>query len=330
MDEAFAEFQRLLKARRFADACALAEREQLRAPAGDAFWLTQQAFALNRAGDHARALDAARRALAAAPGNPWALLSAADALTGRRKDEEALQHYLEALSSAAGASGSAARAAARARRGALECLGRLKRWQQMLSLIGQWGLAAEESYPWKVKALAASGRSDEALETCRQWLEASPDNPRALWQLTELEVKRDGRKAVLERLERTLRIPSLPPVYREIYASLARRAGRPESALREYEKIEAGGAQSKIERKRVFILARTGRELEAIPLLEELLRADPRDVYLHSSYQAACKRIGQAERAASFYSELLAAHPDIKSLHGRIKRLRAAAEEKQS
>jgi len=192
--------------------------------------------------------------------------------------------------------------------------------------VGQWGLPPGESFPWRVKALAGSGRSDEALEACRAWLAASPENPQALWQLSELEVKRDGLEAVLERMERTLRIPSLPPVYHEIYASLARRAGRPESALQEYEKIATSGGQARIERKRAFILARSGREREAIPLLEELLRADPGDVYLHSSYAAASRRIGEAARALAFYEALLAAHPQMKGLHGRIRTLRRAAE----
>jgi len=319
MSEAFAEFQKLLKGRRFRDASALAEREQLRASPKDVFWLTQQAVALSRASDYSQALEAARRALSIDSASPWAIIATADALLGLQRTEEALAHYREVLPNP--------RLAARARRGALECFIRLKRWEEGLSLTGQWAMPAAEALPWKVKALAGSGRNDEALDACRTWLEASPDNPQALWELTELEVRRDGLEAVLERLGRTLKIPSLPPVYHEIYASLCRRAGKPESALREYEKIAASGAQAKIQRKQAFTLARSGREREAIPFLEELLRADPRDVYLHSSYQAACKRIGEVPRAVSFYEALLEANPDLKGLHGRIRSLRRALAE---
>ena len=32
---------------------------------------------------------------------------------------------------------------------------------------------------------------------------------------------------------------------------------------------------------------------KAVEIIEELLRVDPKDVYLHSSYGAACTRIGE-------------------------------------
>ena len=79
-------------------------------------------------------------------------------------------------------------------------------------------------------------------------------------------------------------------MYREIYASLCRKAGRPEEAVKAYETIGAQGEQSRIQKKKAFTLAKSGRELEALPLLEELLKNEPADKYLHSSYAAACRR----------------------------------------
>ena len=318
MSEAFGEFQQLLKQKQYRDAAGLAEKECQKSSSPDPFWLTQQAVALVRAGEPERALSAANQALAADPSNPYAVMVAADSLTGLDKVEDALAHYREALAFG--------KVAARARRGALECLSRLSRWEEELSLLAEWALPEEESAPWKVRALAGLGRREEAIAECRRWLERAPDHPPALWALTELEVDRDGLAPVIERMERALRIPSLPSVYREIYASLCRKDGRPEAALKEYEKLEAQGAGLRVQKRQAFLLAKSGRESEALPLLEELLRVEPADVYLHSSYEAACKRMGETERAINFYATLLGLHPEAKGLYGRIKTLRRKLE----
>jgi tetratricopeptide (TPR) repeat protein len=179
---------------------------------------------------------------------------------------------------------------------------------------------------FQAAALAGLGRAPEALAACHRRLELAPHHPPALWQLAELEVASEGLELVLERYRRMARIPSLPPVYREIHASLARRAGRTDEAIREYESIGASGGGSRVRRQQAFAMAKGGREAEAIPLIEELLRQDPRDVYLHSSYAAACKRIGELERALSFYNTLIGLHPEEKGLYGRVTRLRNALE----
>ena len=149
-----------------------------------------------------------------------------------------------------------------------------------------------------------------------------PDHPPALWELSELEVAADGLETVRARYERLARIPTLPPVYREIYASLCRRAGLPELALKEYQKIGDAGEGTRVQKKQAFLMAKTGREQEAIPLLEELLTLDPKDIYLHSSYGAACARVNQIERAIEFYIRLMGTHPEEKGLYGRINRLK--------
>jgi tetratricopeptide (TPR) repeat protein len=318
MSEAFGEFQQLLKQKRYRDAAGLAEKECQTGPSPDPFWLTQQAIALLRAGETERALSAANQALAVDPSNPYAVMVSADSLLGIGKTEDALARYREALPFG--------KATPRARKGALECLSRLSRWEEMISLLAEWALADEESAPWKVKALAGLGRREDAMAECRRWLERIPDHPPALWALSDLEVERDGLEPVIERMERALRIPSLPPVYREIFASLCRRAGRPDAALKEYEKLEAQGAGTRVQKRQAFLLAKSGRESEALPLLEELLRAEPADMYLHSSYEAACRRMGESERAINFYTTLLGQHPEAKALYGRIRSLRRKLE----
>jgi len=80
-------------------------------------------------------------------------------------------------------------------------------------------------------------------------------------------------------------------------------------------------------RKKAFALAKSGQELQAIPLLEELLRISPADTFLNSSYSAACNRSSNLERAWKFYHELLSLHPDDMRIFGRIKKIQKKLEE---
>jgi tetratricopeptide (TPR) repeat protein len=213
-------------------------------------------------------------------------------------------------------------------RGERECLAGLQRWELILERLAGWNLPEEQSLPWRVKALSALGRNEEALESCRRWLELRPHYSPALWEASELETRVSGLEAAVEKAGRLARIPSLPQVYREIYASLCRRAGKPEEAVKAYETIGAEGEQSRIQKKKAFTLAKSGREQEALTLLEELLKSEPADRYLHSSYAAACRRIGELERAINFYNRLLTVHPEERSLYGRIKGLQRKLEER--
>lgn len=317
MTDAYKQFSALMGSGRYGDAAELAGEELAKREGAGAFWLTRRASALNRASDYEQAFADARAALELEPANPYAVLCAADALRGLQRLQEALGHYREIAGHA--------RVGARGRAGTFECLAGLNRWQELLDSLA--AAPAEERYPWRVKALHALGKIEEATSECRQWLSTRPDHPPALWELSELEVAAEGVEAVRARYERLARIPTLPPVYREIYASLCRRAGLPELALKEYQKI-AGTGDTRAVKNQAFLLAKTGREVEAIPLLEELLSLDPKDIYLHSSYAAACARVNQIERAIEFYLRLMGTHPEEKGLYGRINRLKKKLEGK--
>lgn len=311
MTDAYRQFSALMGIGKYREAAELAGEELSKGESAGAFWLTRRASALNRASDYEQAFVDSRAALAIEPSNPYAVLCAADALRGLQRLQEALGHYREIAAHA--------KVGSRARTGIFESLAGLGRWQELLDSLA--AAPAEERHPWRVKALHAQGKTEEAMSECRQWLAARPDHPPALWELSELEVAADGLEATRARYERLARVPSLPTVYREIYASLCRRAGLPELALKEYEKI-GGAGEARVQKKQVFLLAKTGREQEAIPLLEELLTLDPKDVYLHSSYGAACARANQIERAVEFYLRLMGTHPEEKGLYGRISRLK--------
>jgi tetratricopeptide (TPR) repeat protein len=319
----YSEFERLLRQGEFLEAARYArgqaQAEGASDPESEAFWLTQEARALNRAGDHTAALEAGRRALVLAPDNPFGVAATADALLGLHRAEESLGHYEELLSNF--------RLRQQGRKGVLASLAVLKRWGEVLERLAAWNLAEEQSLPWRVKALGVLGRDEEALQGCRRWLELRPHHPAALWESAELEVRLNGLEATLVKAGRLARIPSLPQVYREIYASLCRRAGQPEEAVRAYETIGAEGEQGRIQKKKAFTLAKSGREREAIPLLEELLKREPADKYLHASYAAACRRVGELDRAINFNNNLLTLHPGERSLYGRIKGLKRKLEE---
>jgi tetratricopeptide (TPR) repeat protein len=321
MTGAYKEFQNLLRQGKLQEAVRLAEQEYLQGSERNVFWLTQKAVALNRSSDYKSAYDTAARALNLDSSSPYAVAAAGEALLEMGRFQDAKQHYEEILDHP--------RLSKRAHRGVLESLARMKEWKEMLRRLDEWRMPEDETLSWRVKALAALKQTGEALDACRKWLKLKPDHPSALWECTELEIEIDGLDSVVKRMGKLARIPSLPTVYREIYASLCRRAGKPDLAMKEYKKLGAAGADSRIQRKEVFIMAKTGRESEAIPMLEELLMRDPGDIYLHSSYGAACGRIGELERAINFYNSLLTRFPEEKTLYGRISRLRRKLEIKQ-
>jgi len=297
------------------DAVRLAERQVLaEGDQGRCFWLTQQSVALARAKLWDEALAAAESALTASPHNAYALLAAADALHGAGNATEALPRYEEAAG--------VERVRRRAWNGMLWCMAELRDWTGIVAFLQREPSAAEAGRRWRVKALAGLGREDEALRTCREWLRKSPDNPNGLWALVDLEIRREGLESVMARMGKVARIPSRPPIYREIYASLCRRAGQPEKAAGVYEKMAQGKPTARVERKRAFALAKSGREAEAIPIMEELLRQDAADVYVHSAYAAACRRAGMLERAEDLYVELLERYPEEKGLYGRLRNVR--------
>ena len=316
MSKAYDQYRELLSQRKFGEAARLAEQAHLEGNPRNPFWLTRQAAALTRAGEFGQALTVSEQALAIAPASPYAVLSMAQALSGLRRYEEAIE-YFEPIASDAND-----KAATAARNGMLACLVELRSWDRILEQIGIWQLPPDTVYRWRVKALEGQNRPGEAIDICHQWLKDNPDYPQALWELTELEIQRDGFDAVLTRMGRLAKIPSRPTVYKEIYASLCKRAGKPELALQQYEKMVHSISDPNIHRKKAFALAKSGREPEAIALMEELLKLNPKDYYVHTAYIPACRRVKQLDRAMEFYQKLLELHPSEKSIYGRLRNLK--------
>ena len=314
MSSEYNEYRTLLKKGRYTEAARFAELQYLEGNRNNPFWLTRQAAALTRAREYKKALHAAEKALSLKSSNPYSMLAAADALSGLKRTDEALRYYEEIIGDP--------KIRFSAQKGILSCLAAKKEWDKLLRRMGQWEMPKEFVFEWKVKAFAGQKRRDEAIEICGQWLAVQPDLPQALWALTEFEVQGDGLEPVLKKMGRLAKISSRPPVYKEIYASLCKKAGNPELALKQYEKLTRTGSDIWNQRQQAFALKKSGKLSEAIPMMEELLKMDPKDIYIHSSYVSACKKSEQVGRALKFYEGLVELNPEETTLYGRIRNIK--------
>ncbi len=315
----YEQFKSCLRSHDYSAAIEIADREVLKNPSQKVFWMNQQAIANINAGNTKVAIEILENALSIDPHNPWTLLFHSDVLFKSGNKSGALQGYEELVDND--------KLSARAQRGVLECLTHLGEWNRTLDCISQWNLPPEDTYRFRIQALSGLKCTDEAFALCNEWLQVSPDNKTALWLLVRLEISRDGMETVRLKYERLARIPSKPPVYGEIHAYLCKKSGKIDKAVNQYQKLQIKTQDPSIVRKKAFALARSGQELQAIPLLEELLRASPADTFLHSSYSAACARSSNLERAWRFYHELLSLNPDDMRLFGRIKKIQKKLEE---
>ena len=130
----YSQYKKMLTRGQFAEAARFAELAYLEGHRNNPFWLTRQAAALTRTGQYGQALAIANKALALQPENPFAVLAAAEALTGLRRHREALEHY-ESITI-----DGEHKVSTSARRGMLECLTELKSWDRILELIAIWDL----------------------------------------------------------------------------------------------------------------------------------------------------------------------------------------------
>lgn len=314
MSEEYSKYRSLCKEGRHLEAARFAQHRYLEGNQNHPFWLTRQAAALNRAHKYKPALDVAEQALSLDFSHPYSILAAADALRGLHRFEEALKYYEVLVQDP--------RLSISAQRGILSCLSELKQWDRIHHVLNQWEMPRHIKFQWEAKALAGQKRLHEAIEACRQWLAIQPDQPQGLWLLTDLEIERDGLEAVLKKMGKLAKISSRPPIYKEIYASLCRKAGKAELALKMYEKLTQRGSDINIQRKQAFALKKSGKITEAIPMMEELLKIDPKDIYIHSSYVSASKKTDQLERVLKFYEKLIERYPEEATLYGRIRKIK--------
>jgi tetratricopeptide (TPR) repeat protein len=197
--KAYDQYRKLFDRGSYLEAAHFAELEYLNGDQNNSFWLTRQAAALSRSGDHQQAFGKAKQALSIQPENPYAVLALADALSGLGKTKEALSYYEEIAADT--------KVSAYAHKSIFDCLTVLKDWDRILQLLDQWEMPPDKSFRWRVNALAGQNRLDEAIEICHRWLRKSPGNRQGLWTLTELEIQRDGMDSVLSRMGKLAKMP---------------------------------------------------------------------------------------------------------------------------
>lgn len=310
--ERYLEYKKLISNKEYLKALLLAEEEHLRVSDGKVFWLVQQANALIKLKRISEAVAIAESALNVAPQNAWTLLTLAEAYRVNGDFARALELYEEVYLSLGSEPA--------AKFGLLRCLVDKKDWERLLEKLSQIELDEKEVLEYQLKAY--SGLKDEAkvLLCVNRLLEICSEHRQALWEKTKIDIKREGMEGVLSKLARLVKIPSCALVYHELYAWVCKESGEMDKAISEYQRLVP--STSSALRQQAFALAKSGREQEAVPIMESLLSDNPSDVYVHSSYVAACTRISLQERAISFYSELLQKNPQQKNLYGCISRLR--------
>ena len=153
--------------KRFREAACFAEEQYFQNK--NIFWITQQAYAYIRAEKYERALECTKEVLTLELGNTYALLSAADALRGLKRFDEALWHYKEALGHV--------KSRNRALKGICECLLEMKEWQKLLDFLTRQCGTEDMFVLYRIKALKATGKTEQAIQLCRDTLSHLPHNP---------------------------------------------------------------------------------------------------------------------------------------------------------
>lgn len=309
--EPYKEFQHLLKNKEYQSALIIAKNESLKCNDKNDFWLTQIAITYFNSSEFQKSLKYSELALKFAKKNIYPLLIRAESLYFLKLYDSALEAYKESIILDQNSS--------RAKIGILNCLAAKKDWEMLITENNRFDLDIHKKYGYKIKALLGLKKIEEGISVCHEWLKISPDDKSALWHLTKFEIQKFGLDATREKMGKIAKIPSKPLIYSEIYATLCKQSGLTEVAIAQFNKISSKLTSNSVIRQKAFILAKSNKEAEALPLMEELLRIDPDDMYVHSAYMAAAKRMNYVETAWNFYNNLISKFPDNKKLYGKLK-----------
>ncbi|MBN1984040.1 MAG: hypothetical protein JW795_21095 [Chitinivibrionales bacterium] len=287
VSQKFARFCEVYNAAHFQEAAEFAGQQAGITDNYREFWLMQQAKALSKAGDYCAAFEAADQAVQIAPTDRFCHCARADAAVKVGKLDEALAEYAELLNDP--------QLSARAQSRLLNCVNSMPdKSDQILQFFDHWQKPQSETFAWKVRALVVLKRHEEAHVVCQQWRALFPDDPETLAQIEELENDLDtGAESAVDGGQKTAATTH-------------------------------GDAAAPTVRMQAFLLVKDGKEQEALPLFEELLRLNPKDNFVHNSYVAAVLRIPAAARADAFYAELIKRYPDEKLLCGRARKIQQA------
>lgn len=234
-----------------------------------------RALLLEEANKDDEALRELERLHAELPTDPEVGLSLARILARGEKREEARALLQELLDGLEGGGPERRVIADRARLELAQLLAEEERWEEAVSQLDTIGNAAGSTRAaatlLRVEALIGLGRKDQALSLLGP---ASGLAPGAL---------------AAKRAEVLLAL------------------GRDQDAASELAKLPSG---SEGKDRAAEVYQRSGHHAQAIPLLLELLQADPASVDLRFRLGAAYERIGKVPEAVTVFRELLASAPD--------------------
>lgn len=195
------------------------------------------------------------------------------------------------------------------------------------------GKASENQAALKAAAVAfrRAGQNDDANGALKKMLALDPNEGFALKELLDLSGDRDAEK--LSEIERLLKLPA-NRMNRELMCmrvKLLEGAGDIARAVdAAKEAAESFPDDRRVKMALALIFARAGRPRDSLPLLSDLIRADPGDFYLHNSFAGAAEKGRFLEDAYAFYTELIRESPLDKKLFGWRRRIQRMLEEGDS
>lgn len=272
------------------------------------------AFARTR-GDHAAAIAALGRVLAADPRHPGARALLADSLTRAGREGEAQTVLREALEldpediSAAYQLGTLLAAA-----------GELDEGLALLEAAAARAPLAADLHRGFAGALARAGRLAEAEARYRRVLELDPlDVDSRLARAGTLSKLGRPVEAAAELAAVLERRPGDPRALFEL-AEAETAAGRPQQAIAAYEELSRLGgsaappemppqAWAMVEYRLGALLLEAGRRAEALPHLEAAARAAPEEIAARLALGRALAALGRFERAAEEMAAVLRLDP---------------------
>lgn len=176
------------------------------------------------------------------------------------------------------------------------------------------------------RTLAASGRTGEALTYIQRAVRLEPDNEWYLLMEADIREKTGDLPATMEVYDRLIKLRPGKPHYYEMQISLCKKTGEHERLLNVLNAYESSvGLTASITRTRFETLDTLKRQDEALAALHKMTVVFPYQIdykFLAASYAL---KIGQEEKARSYYRDILAIDPQ----NSRAK-LAMASTEKQA
>jgi len=165
-------------------------------------------------------------------------------------------------------------------------------------------------------ALAALGKTDEAIEHCHQALRLKPDFALAYYNLANVLAGVGKTGEAIERYHQALRLkPDLVEVHNNLAIALAK-LGRADEAIEHYHqalrlKPEHATAHNNLG----HALASLGRTDEALAQYQEALRLKPDYVEVHNNLGITLAALGRTDEALAQYHAALRLKPDFPEVH---------------